>query len=81
MHHAPGDVPLPDGHMCPVPGCAATTDLDFVTEERWRRGDDGGADLGTDVEDDAASFAGTGKIVGVHGCYGATDTGVTDGFE
>ena len=79
MHHARGDVPRPDSYMCPVPSSTATTDFDFGTEERRRRADDGSADVPPDVQEDAAPFAWSREMEAVHG-YGATDTGVTDGF-
>ena len=66
--------------MRPVPGRAEATDLDFRADERWRGAHDGGTDIAADVDDNAPVFTGPGEMAGVHG-YGATATGVTDGFE
>jgi hypothetical protein len=81
VHLGSRDVACPDGNVCPVPRFAATTDLDFGADERRRRVHDGGTDVTPDVEEDAALFAGSGKMMVAHGAHDVTDAGVTDGFE
>ena len=76
------DVSNPDGDVGPVPRSTAATDLDFGACERRRRPHNGGTDVAPDVDDDRARFARSDEVMGVHGGrYGATDTGVADGFE
>jgi hypothetical protein len=78
MDHAGRDVAGSDGNVASLPGVFHPADLDLDTGERRRRPHDGGADVPTDVQYDRSTPARSGVVF--HG-YGATETGVLEGFE
>lgn len=78
VHRAARELTSPDGHVATVPPLAGAADLDLRPGEGRRRVHHCGADVTSDVEDDRSWSARVRETF--HG-YGATDTGVFDGFE
>lgn len=77
VHLAPGNAPRPDGDVGSVPTSALPPYLYFQPGQgRWCV-HNGGTEVTPDVEDDGPLFACPGEML--HD-YGATETGVADGF-
>ena len=78
VHLASGNATRPDGDVSPVPTSTLPPYLYFQPGQgRWCV-HDGGTEVAPDVEHDGPFFACPDEMV--HD-YGATETGVADGFE
>jgi hypothetical protein len=78
VHLASGNATRPDGHVGSVPTGALPPYFNLQSGQGCWRAYDGGTEVTPDVEDDGPFFACPDEMV--HD-YGATETGVTDGFE
>ena len=77
VHLSSGGVPSPDGDVGSIPMGALSPNLYFQTNQsRWCV-HDRGTEVAANVEHDGPYFARPGEMV--HD-YGATETGVADGF-
>lgn len=77
VHLASGNAPSPNGNMRSIPRGALMPDLDFEPGQCCGRVHDGSTEVAADVEHDGPHFTCPDEMV--HG-YGATETGVAEGF-